>query len=147
MPKPITPLVGCDVFIVNDLGQVLLIKRSDNGLWALPGGCQELGETPVECAVREAAEETGFVIRITRLMGVFSSTRYPYVHYPWKDNEFTHVLFGAVIEGGAPAPSAETPELGFFGADALPEISDGYLLRIRAGFEDWGNPLAPSRFE
>lgn len=46
MAKPITPLVACDVFVLNESGQVLLIQRSDNGFWALPGGCHDLGETP-----------------------------------------------------------------------------------------------------
>jgi len=79
------------VFVLNSAGEVLLIRRKDNELWALPGGCQDLGETPAECARRECLEETGFDVRVTSVLGVFSSTRYPYVHYKWKDNEFTHV--------------------------------------------------------
>ena len=73
MPKPITPLVGCDTFVVNTRRQVCLIRRADNGLWALPGGYQELGETPMECAAREFLEETGLIIEVTRLLGVYSS--------------------------------------------------------------------------
>lgn len=64
MPKPITPLVGADTFVVNERGEVCLIKRADNGLWALPGGCQDLGETPEHCAVREFREETGLEVRV-----------------------------------------------------------------------------------
>ncbi|HEY32234.1 MAG TPA: NUDIX domain-containing protein [Dehalococcoidia bacterium] len=73
MPAPVTPIVGADTFVVNGKKEVCLIRRSDNGLWALPGGAQDLGETPEECARREFEEETGLLIRITRLLGVFSS--------------------------------------------------------------------------
>ena len=134
MPKPITPLVGCDVFIVDAGNRVLLVRRSDNGLWALPGGCQDLGETPVACAVREVKEETGFEVTITRLLGVFSSVCYEYVHYPWKENEFTHVFFAATITGGVLRPSPETPEVGFFAEAELPPMSDGHERRVRVGF-------------
>lgn len=134
MPKPITPLVGCDVFVVDESNRVLLVRRSDNGLWALPGGCQDLGETPAECAVRELKEETGYEVKLIRLLGVFSSTRYEYVHYPWKENEFTHVFFAASIVGGAMTPSSETPEVRFFAEAELPPLSDGHDRRIRVGF-------------
>src|ERR1700728_2191431 len=100
MPKPITPFVGCDVFIIDQTNHVLLIRRRDNGFWALPGGCQDLGETPAECACRECFEETGFTVTCTRLLGVFSCTRYKYVNYPWKENEFCHILFQATIVSG-----------------------------------------------
>jgi 8-oxo-dGTP pyrophosphatase MutT (NUDIX family) len=43
-------MVGSDVFIVNEDRKVLLIQRADNKLWALPGGCHDLGETPKKCA-------------------------------------------------------------------------------------------------
>ena len=51
--KPVTPLVGVDVFIPGPESRVLLIKRTDNGFWCTPGGSQDLGETPEECGVRE----------------------------------------------------------------------------------------------
>ena len=135
MPKPITPLVGIDVFIADASGRVLLIRRRDNGFWALPGGCQDLGETPAEAAVREMKEETGYEVRITHLLGVFSSTRYKYVNYPWKENEFLHVLFAATILGGAQQESAETTGIGYFAETAMPELSDGHGGRIKVGFD------------
>ena len=55
--KPVTPLVGVDVFIPDSESRVLLIKRTDNGFWCTPGGSQDLGETPEECGVREVLED------------------------------------------------------------------------------------------
>ena len=46
MKKPVTPVVGVDVFIPDSESRVLLIKRTDNGFWCTPGGSQDLGETP-----------------------------------------------------------------------------------------------------
>jgi ADP-ribose pyrophosphatase YjhB (NUDIX family) len=147
MPKPITPLVGCDVFVVNERAEVLLIKRADNGYWALPGGCQDLGETPKECAVRECKEESGYEVEITELLGVYSSMCYEYENYPWKDNEFCHLLFRAKVTGGQPMTSSETTEIGWFRQSKIPALSDGHDVRIKFGFASISNPKAKPHFE
>ncbi len=139
MPKPVTPMVAADVFVLNAEGKVLLVRRADNGFWAMPGGCQDLGETPAQCAVRECFEESGYRVRVTRLIGVYSSQCYEYVHYPWKENEFTHIFFRGELEGGTPTLSEETTEIGWFAKDALPPLSDGHELRIAHGFESAEN--------
>jgi ADP-ribose pyrophosphatase YjhB (NUDIX family) len=135
MPKPITPYCGCDVFVTNAESQVLLIRRSDNGFWALPGGCQNLGETPEECAIRECQEESGYIVQIKELLGVWSSMRYEYINYPWKENQFTHLLFHAEIVSGNPTTSDETTEIRWFNESALPPLSDGHAPRIAFGFQ------------
>jgi ADP-ribose pyrophosphatase YjhB (NUDIX family) len=135
MPKPITPFCGCDVFVTDTENQVLLIRRSDNGFWALPGGCQNLGETPEECAIRECQEESGYIVQIKELLGVWSSMRYEYINYPWKGNQFTHLLFRAEIVGGNPSTSDETTEIGWFRESALPPLSDGHSPRIAFGYQ------------
>ena len=141
MPKPVTPFVGCDVFIMDEAARVLLIRRRDNGFWALPGGCQDLGETPAECARRECLEETGLAVRLTRLLGVFSSRRYPYVNYPWKDNEFCHLLFQAVETGGTLRATDETTEAAYFAEGELPVLSDGHGPRVAVGFRAMREPV------
>lgn len=69
------PLVGVGVLIIRD-GRVLLGKRRNahgEGDWSPPGGHLEFGETPEECAAREAREETGLDIANVRLAGVTNS--------------------------------------------------------------------------
>ncbi|MDQ3763245.1 MAG: NUDIX domain-containing protein [Actinomycetota bacterium] len=56
----------------NGLGQVLLVRRADDGYWELPGGRVEVGESASAAAVREVAEEAGVVIKVTGLAGVYS---------------------------------------------------------------------------
>ena len=75
----ITPKVGAEAAIFDDGGQILLVRRSDDGLWCLPCGWVEPNESPEEAAVREAREETGLEIQARQLVGVF--TRKPDVGY------------------------------------------------------------------
>ena len=147
MAKPVSPLVGCDVFVLNEKSEVLLIKRSDNGFWATPGGTQDLGETPQACAIRECREESGYEVVVLGLMGVFSSQCYPYVNYPWKENEFTHLLFRANVVGGAPRISSETTEVAWFAEKNLPPLSDGHEIRLKFAFEFARNPQMNPHFE
>jgi ADP-ribose pyrophosphatase YjhB (NUDIX family) len=148
MAMPVTPFVGCDTFLADDAGRVLLIRRADNGFWALPGGAVELDETPAECAQRECLEETGLHVRVTRLLGVFSSLRYAEVNYPFKGRVYCHVLFQGQIAGGAPLSTTnETSELDWFAEARLPPLSDGHEPRIHVGFQLLRDPQAPPYFE
>jgi len=147
MAKPITPMVGADSFVVNDRYEVCLIRRSDTNLWALPGGCQNLGETPKQCAEREFFEETGLKIEITELLGVFSSVLYEYVTYKYKENEFCHLLYKGKVTGGEEKTSEESLEIKWFTKSELKEISDGHMSRILFGFDKLANPNIPPHFE
>lgn len=147
MAKPVTPLVACDVFVVNEKNQVLLVQRSDNKMWCLPGGCHDLNETPKQCAERECKEESGYEVEVTRLLGVYSSNTYEYVHYPWKDNQFVHLLFAATRKGGVEQLSSETLSIGWFERDALPPLNDGHDVRIELGYRCLENPTTLPYFE
>jgi 8-oxo-dGTP pyrophosphatase MutT (NUDIX family) len=71
-PKPNSLVPACNLIVANAAGDILLQRRRDTGQWALPGGAQDIGETPRECAIRECREETGVTARITGLLGVYS---------------------------------------------------------------------------
>lgn len=72
-PRPNRIVPGVSVAVVDAVGRVLLIRRTDNDQWALPGGAQEVGETPLQAAQREVQEETGITCAITGLVGIFSN--------------------------------------------------------------------------
>lgn len=67
----VTPNVGAEAGLFDDEGRVLLMKRTDDGTWSLPGGFVDPGESPAETAVRETREETGLDVRVTDLVGVY----------------------------------------------------------------------------
>jgi ADP-ribose pyrophosphatase YjhB (NUDIX family) len=68
----ITPKVGAEAAIFDPEGRILLVRRSDDGLWCLPCGWVEPNESPEEAAIREAGEETGLEVRPRHLVGVFT---------------------------------------------------------------------------
>lgn len=74
MAGPETPKLMVDVVIPAERGVVLIRRASEpfKGRWALPGGFVEVGETVEEAADREAAEETGLVVEVAHLVGVYS---------------------------------------------------------------------------
>jgi ADP-ribose pyrophosphatase YjhB (NUDIX family) len=112
-----TPKVGCSVAAFDDAGRVVLIKRADNGRWALPGGYAEVGSTPSENAIRELHEETGFDGKLERLVGVYDNRQFqstsPY--------QFYICCFRARIVGGKATPSEETVEVVLARPDDLPD--------------------------
>ncbi len=102
-----TPKVGCSVAAFDDAGRVVLIQRSDNKRWALPGGWAEIGSAPSENALRELREETGFEAQIDRLVGIYDNKRFASVS-PY---QFYICLFRARITGGAATISSESLEV------------------------------------
>lgn len=95
-------------------GQVLLERRSDNGLWGLPGGRIEPGESIVQTAMREAKEETGLEILITHLLGVYSGPEDRVATYPDNTVQLVDIVLEARIVSGQLTCSDESLELGFF---------------------------------
>lgn len=106
--------LAASVAIIQD-NQVFLTMRSDVEAWCLPGGAIEPGESIAQTAIREAYEETGLVIQITRLVGIY------YVPH-WKYGDNHEVLFAAIPIGGTPRPQiSEVAAQGYFAYDQLPE--------------------------
>jgi 8-oxo-dGTP pyrophosphatase MutT (NUDIX family) len=83
-PKANRLVPSASVIVVNDQDQILIIRRTDNGNWAVPGGAMDLGESIAEAAVRETREETGIVCEIMGLVGIYT---YPghVIHYTSND--------------------------------------------------------------
>ena len=106
---------GCSGTIFDPSGQrVLLTRREDNGIWCLPGGGMDAGESAAEACAREVLEETGLVVRVGRLVGVYS-TPHMIVEYP--DGNRIHPLslnFLAEPTAGELGLSNETTDVGYF---------------------------------
>jgi 8-oxo-dGTP diphosphatase len=119
------------IVAVIDNGKVLLTKREDFEVWCLPGGGVEDGESLAEAAIREAKEETGVDVELTRLVGVYSR-----IGGMW--NDVHAVLFAARPVGGAlKIQAGETVEVAYFPFDEIPdEILFGHKKRIEDAIRD-----------
>ena len=112
------PTLGANVAVL-DAGRVLLVRSADIGLWLLPGGRADDGESIASCAVREVREESGLEVRLTRLAGVYSMPRW------MRHGHHSHhiVLFAAESVGGElmHGTDGETLDARYFSPDALPD--------------------------
>jgi ADP-ribose pyrophosphatase YjhB (NUDIX family) len=100
------------VVVINDAGKILLINRTDNDNWALPGGAMDLGESLTDTAVRETVEEIGVEVEITGLVGIYTDPRHVILYTSDGEvrQEFS-VVYTVRPIGGEPTPSAESSEL------------------------------------
>jgi ADP-ribose pyrophosphatase YjhB (NUDIX family) len=120
--------VGARAVVRDDEGRLLLIRRSDNGMWALPAGAMELGESIVDCAVREVREETGLVALKTTPFAVYSGPAYTFTNM-YGD---TYQLFMTAFrvdnwDGELLKETDETIDAGFFAPDELPMLPSHVL--------------------
>lgn len=121
-----------NVVIADDAGRILMICRTDNGNWAVPGGAIDLGESMVDAAIRETREETGIECEITGLVGIYTDPRHV-IHYTSNDEvrqEFSIVLVGRAV-GGEPRVSDESSEVRWVEVAQLPDIQMDRSMRLR----------------
>lgn len=129
--------LGAQGLVINQAGEVLLIRHGYRPGWFFPGGGVERGETVMQALARELMEEAGVELtRPARLHGVFANEgRFPGDHI---------TLF--IVEGWrqvrVPEPGLEIAEQRFFARDALPADTDpGTRRRLLEVFE--GRPVSP----
>lgn len=113
---------GVAVIIMDEEKRVLLQKRSDVGLWGIPSGHVELGETVAEAAIREVQEETNLHIRILKLVGIYSQPNSQVFKYPnGRTIHFITTCFSAEVIGGQlRCNSSESLDVRFFPITDLP---------------------------
>lgn len=96
-----------------DRKEVLLVKRRDVPVWVLPGGGIDAKESSEEAIIREILEETGFTVKIERLVGLYIPIS--------ALSKFTHLYECAILKGSAKT-SSETQDIQFFPLKNLPKL-------------------------
>jgi len=134
-----SPLVAGTAAIIDDDAKILLMRRSDNRLWAMPGGILEVGETPAAGVVREALEETGVRCEPIALVGVYDNRM-------WETGVVQHLYKFTFLckpldlgqPGEAISHAVETLDTGWFTENALPDdLFAGHVQRVRDAFRVW----------
>src|SRR3954467_3599846 len=124
-PEANSLVPSVNVGVTNECGDVLLIRRTDNENWALPGGAMDIGETIAQAGVRETLEETGVECEIVRLVGIYTDPRHVILYT--SDGEVRQecsLVFAARAVGGGPAPSSESSDVRWVPPDEL----DGFTM-------------------
>lgn len=141
-PKPNALVVAASAVVADEQGRILVQRRSDNGLWALPGGGMEYGESIGECAAREVAEETGYEARMLYVVGVYSDPAHVWAYSDGEVRQEFSVCMAGEVTGGALATSDESIEVAWMtpaeieAADMHPRIRvriTDYLAGARGG--------------
>lgn len=136
-PQANSLVVAAVVFVQDADGRVLLIQRSDNNLWALPGGGMDIGERVGETAERETLEETGYRIKVSDLIGIYSDPDHVIAYDDGEVRQQFALLFRARLIDGAAKPSEESPRVCWqtreeiAGLDMHPSIR----MRVEHGFD------------
>jgi 8-oxo-dGTP pyrophosphatase MutT (NUDIX family) len=135
--------LACSATIFDHSRQkILLTKRTDNGLWCLPGGGVDSGESVAEACEREVLEETGLIVRAKKLIGVYSD---PHMLVEYADGNSFHIVglnFEAEVVGGALIISNETTAVDFFDQEQMKALDIMQPHKIR--LEDvWLDRLEP----
>jgi 8-oxo-dGTP pyrophosphatase MutT (NUDIX family) len=141
-PKPNSLVVAASAVVTDDQGRILLQRRRDNDLWALPGGGMDMGDSLPGCAVREVKEETGYDIEITGLVGTYTDPRHVIAYSDGEVRRQFNICFRARIVGGELTLSKESTEIRFvapFDLNDLP-MHHTQRLRIRHFLEDSPTP-------
>jgi ADP-ribose pyrophosphatase YjhB (NUDIX family) len=113
----VTPKIAVGAIVGNEQGQLLLIQRSDSGLWLYPTGWADIGYSPSEVVVKEVFEETGIQVEPVRLVAVYDGLRLGARSLP-----FYTLVFHCRSVGGELRPHPlETRSVGWFSEDELPE--------------------------
>ena len=121
-PKANSVVVATSAYVTDDHERILLVRRADNGLWALPGGGMEPGETVTGCAVREVKEETGLDIQVTGLVGIFSNPSHVVAYQNGEVRQAFSICLRARPTNGAIRTSDESPDVAWVRRDELADL-------------------------
>jgi 8-oxo-dGTP pyrophosphatase MutT (NUDIX family) len=136
-------LPGVTAIVFDDEGKVLLGRRTDTGRWSVIGGIPDPGEQPAACAVREVFEETAVHCVVERVVLVQAGQ--PVTYDNGDTCQYMDITFRCRAVGGdARVNDDESLEVGWFPVDALPELNEHGLFRIKQALSDapaWFDPM------
>lgn len=129
------PYLGVNVAIFQD-DHILLTKREDFEIWCLPGGAVDPHESLAEAAMREALEETGLTVHLTRLVGVYSQP-------DWLTGNHIALFAGTPAGGDLRLCPGETIDIAYFPVTALPpDLVPAHRERIQDALAGYGGSIA-----
>jgi ADP-ribose pyrophosphatase YjhB (NUDIX family) len=137
-PKATNIVVAVTAFAQDDQGRLLMIRRTDNDLYSIPGGAQDVGETIGHTVIREVKEETGFDVEPTDVIGIYSDPAHVISYTDGEVRQEFSICFRARLVGGELRTSSESSEVHWVPRDDLSSLNihPSIRLRIEHGFEN-----------
>ncbi|MFF0595565.1 NUDIX hydrolase [Streptomyces antibioticus] len=133
---------AASVVVIDSAGRILLQRRVDNGMWALPGGAMSIGESLPDCAIRETREETGYEVELTGIVGTYTHPGHVFAYDDGEVRQEFSICFLARPVGGRLAVSEESTDVRWFEpaeVDALPMVAS-----VRRRVDDWRSGNGPA---
>lgn len=123
--------VAVSAFVVDPQLRLLMIRRTDNNLYSIPGGGQEVGETVTQAVVREVKEETGVDVEVTGLIGIYSDPAHVIAYDDGEVRQEFSICFRARVLGGELRTSSESKEVQWVEPADLDDLDIHPSIRLR----------------
>ena len=142
-PKPNRIVPAVSAVVQNGAGEIVLHRRTDNGFWSLPGGGIEVGESVTDAILREVREETGLVVAVEGLLGVYSDPRHVIAYSDGEVRQQFSICFACKVVSGTLQASDESTAVRFFTRQAITDLNihPANRARIEDFFLDSGRPF------
>ncbi|MEU5546791.1 NUDIX domain-containing protein [Streptomyces sioyaensis] len=136
-PKANSVVPSVTAVVRDEDGRLLLIHKTDNDLWALPGGGHDVGESIAETVVREVKEETGFTVDVDGVSGLYTDPRHVIAYDDGEVRQQFSICFRAHLTGGSLRTSNESKEVRWVPPADLSrlDIHPSMRLRIEHGLD------------
>jgi ADP-ribose pyrophosphatase YjhB (NUDIX family) len=141
-PKPNSLVPSVTAIVTDASGAILMVHKTDNDLWALPGGGMDLGESIAQTVTREVKEETGLDVKVTGIVGIYTDPGHVMAYDDGEVRQQCSVCFTTRLLGGTLTTSDETSEVRFVTPASLEalRIHPSMRLRISHYLEDKPKP-------
>ena len=132
-PKANSLRPAVSAFVQDKHGRILMIRRTDNDRYAIPGGQQEVGETLAQAAAREVLEETGIEVEATEIIGLYSNPNHIIAYDDGEIRQEFSICFRAEPRSGSPKKSNESKEVIWVEPGKLAELNIHPSIQLRIG--------------
>lgn len=130
-PEANSLVPAASVVVTNDDGLILLQRRTDNNLWALPGGTMDIGETISQCARREVREETGLDVELQGIVGIYSDPGHVFAYDDGEVRQEFSICFSARPVAGTLTVSDESSDVRYFTPAEVADLPMVESIRLR----------------
>lgn len=117
--------------VQDDEGRVLMIHKTDNDKWALPGGGHEPGESITDTVVREVKEETGYDVEIDTITGIYTNPNHVMAYDDGEVRQQFSIAFRARLVGGDKRTSSESSEVEWLTPGQIEQLNLHPSMRLR----------------